>query len=261
VQNWGLEYLKSVALEDFTSDYAKAKVWLAAHRDQELGVAVQQAVEAATEALRQTSPSELTNRLAILGEHGELAGALVKASAASNFWAELEAQTARRDAQVVELALKVAAQMKAGEDWCRRVAVPRLANSEPPSVQRAAARALGRRGWSWAVEPLVGALTNGLSTASSDRRAVIWSAATALGEIGSATAVPAMIGVIAADNTYDTVYGVGYFGLHPLTGVKYDEAHKGAWWRQWWEQNRERYPAEVRELPIPAYLGDPSRKP
>ncbi len=253
VQTWGLEYLKSVALEDFTSDYAKAKAWLAAHRELELGMAVQQAVEAATESLRRGAPSELTNRLAILGEHGELAGALVKASATSNFWTEIEAQTAVKDTRTVELALKVAAQMKAGEDWCRRVVVPRLATSEPPPVQRAAARALGRAGWSWAVEPLLGTLTNALESATNDRRSVIWSAATALGEIGSATAVPPMIGVIAADNTYDTVYGVGYFGLNPLTGVKYDEAHKGAWWRQWWEQNRERYPAEVRSLPIPQY--------
>jgi len=29
------------------------------------------------------------------------------------------------------------------------------------------------------------------------------------------------------------------------------EAHNGAWWRQWWEKNKERYPAAVRAMQIP----------
>ena len=33
-----------------------------------------------------------------------------------------------------------------------------------------------------------------------------------------------MIGMIEADNSYDTVYGVGYFGLRRLTGVDYCKA-------------------------------------
>jgi hypothetical protein len=37
------------------------------------------------------------------------------------------------------------------------------------------------------------------------------------------------------------VYGVGYFGLTPLTGVQYHESHDGAWWRQWWEKNKTRF--------------------
>jgi predicted esterase len=60
-----------------------------------------------------------------------------------------------------------------------------------------------------------------------------------------------MIAVMDADNTYDTVYGIGWFGLHRITGVPYDDSHDGAWWRQWWEKNKERYPAAVREMKIP----------
>ena len=63
--------------------------------------------------------------------------------------------------------------------------------------------------------------------------------------------IPTMIAVIDADNTYDTVYGVGYFGLGRLTGVAYDESHDGAWWRQWWEKNKERYPEAARNLEVP----------
>ena len=60
-----------------------------------------------------------------------------------------------------------------------------------------------------------------------------------------------MIGVIDADNTYDTVYGVGSFGLGRLTGVKYDSSHNGAWWRKWWEENKSKYPQDVQAIEIP----------
>lgn len=63
--------------------------------------------------------------------------------------------------------------------------------------------------------------------------------------------IPYLVGVIDADNTNDTVYGVGYFGLGKLTGVKYDETHDGAWWRKWWEENKSKYSAEVQAIAIP----------
>ena len=66
------------------------------------------------------------------------------------------------------------------------------------------------------------------------RRSMLWSSAQALAEIGDPIVIPTMIAVIASDDTYDTVYGVGYFGLGKLTGVKYDEGHDGDWWRAWW---------------------------
>jgi hypothetical protein len=50
-----------------------------------------------------------------------------------------------------------------------------------------------------------------------------------------------MIQVIELDNTYGTIYGVGYYGLGRLTGVTYDQSHDGKWWRTWWEQNKSKY--------------------
>ena len=64
-------------------------------------------------------------------------------------------------------------------------------------------------------------------------------------------AVPILIGVIDADNSYGTVYGVGYFVLRPITGVEYSVFHDGAWWRRWWEANRRQFPDEVETIPIP----------
>jgi hypothetical protein len=72
-----------------------------------------------------------------------------------------------------------------------------------------------------------------------------------IGELKDPRAIPTLIGIIDADNTYDTVYGVGYFGLGRLTGVRYSKTHDGAWWRKWWDENKSRFPADVRDATIP----------
>ncbi|HEX4146522.1 MAG TPA: TIGR03067 domain-containing protein [Pirellulales bacterium] len=65
------------------------------------------------------------------------------------------------------------------------------------------------------------------------------------------TAIPLLIAVMDADNSHHTVYGLGHFALRELTGVEYSPFHDGAWWRRWWEANRQNYPEEVSTTPIP----------
>ncbi|MCH8152711.1 MAG: hypothetical protein IH830_10115 [Planctomycetes bacterium] len=72
-----------------------------------------------------------------------------------------------------------------------------------------------------------------------------------LGEFGNPRAIPTLIGIIDADNSYVTVYGIGWSALNPLTGVRYDASHHGPWWRKWWKANRERFPQDVQALAIP----------
>jgi hypothetical protein len=81
----------------------------------------------------------------------------------------------------------------------------------------------------------------------------VWDWATQVAEHNDPAAIPFLIGVIEADNTYDTVYGVGYFGLGKLTDVRYDSEHDGAWWRAWWNENKGQYAAEVQSLEIPDF--------
>jgi predicted esterase len=66
-------------------------------------------------------------------------------------------------------------------------------------------------------------------------------------------AIPLLIGIIALDNSYDTVYGIGYFALRHPTGVSYDETHDGDWWLDWWQQNKSSYSAEVQALEVPDF--------
>ena len=63
-------------------------------------------------------------------------------------------------------------------------------------------------------------------------------------------AVPLMIGAIESDNTLATIHGIGFFGLGAITGVPYDEKHDGRFWRGWWNENKSKYPAAVRDAPI-----------
>ncbi len=89
----------------------------------------------------------------------------------------------------------------------------------------------------------------------SDDHPNFWSASMALASAGDARAIPVLIGAIEADNSYETVYGVGYFGLGfdkigKLTKVQYSPFHDGAWWRRWWEANKLNFPEEVQQIAI-----------
>ena len=86
---------------------------------------------------------------------------------------------------------------------------------------------------------------------SGDGRDAYWQLAQTLGDAQYAFAIPAMIAMIDADNSYDTIYWVGYFGLSKITGVRYSPFHDGDWWRRWWAEHKADYPEAVRAIAIP----------
>ena len=82
---------------------------------------------------------------------------------------------------------------------------------------------------------------------SEDNTSLLWSPAMDLASVADPRSIPVLIGAIEADNSYSTVYGLGYYALgfdemRELTGVKYSPYHDGAWWRRWWEENKHRFP-------------------
>jgi len=106
-----------------------------------------------------------------------------------------------------------------------------------------AAQLLGNVKSAWAVEALLTGLRRmDLSSL------VTFSIGRGLAEAGDKRAIPYEIGAIVAHDAYSTVYGLGYFGLRPFTGVDYDEMHDGAWWLKWWDANKDGLPAGVRSL-------------
>lgn len=74
-----------------------------------------------------------------------------------------------------------------------------------------------------------------------------------LSERADPSVIPTMIGLIAANNGYDTIYDIGYFGLHELTGVSYSGIHDGGWWRDWWVEHRASFGDEFTKIDIPEF--------
>jgi hypothetical protein len=135
------------------------------------------------------------------------------------------------------------------EAFLRRNAAPllRAPDELPHEVATAVYTALAAQRSPWACDLLQDAM---LATAPT-HPASYFAVATALAKAGDPRAIPRMIGMIAADDSPETIYGIGWFGLTKLTGVPYDESHDGKWWLDWWEKNQDRLPAEVRGQPIP----------
>ncbi|MEM7201697.1 MAG: permease prefix domain 1-containing protein [Planctomycetota bacterium] len=135
------------------------------------------------------------------------------------------------------------------EDFLRRHAAPLLAapGDLSPAMQRAVYRTVGRSQSEWATQALKRAML--VTPVRGDDS--FYDIARELGARDDPSLIPTMIGMIEADDTYATIYGIGWFGLHKLTGVPFGESHNGKWWRDWWRKNRGSFPATVRDLTIP----------
>jgi erythromycin esterase len=260
VQKSAFHFLRGVAFQDFAEDFEAYKKWYESARGKPVIQVIEESVRRLVaeagrvegkeaQALAQYISREHTFRdVAESREAAKDAGFLqvLERWIASG----ADAKAAKGQISLASSALDIVAQLKIAEDDLRRVVVPLLAPSVPVDVRSNAATALQRKEFSWAVDLLLKVLTDSLSGDPGELRAMVMHASMALGHMDDPRAIPTMIAVIDADNTYDTVYFVGWFGLNPLTGVDYDESHDGAWWRKWWLKNRDRYPPAVREMEI-----------
>src|SRR5207237_10223632 len=104
------------------------------------------------------------------------------------------------DQDIVRGAASLIAALQPDEAYLRNNILPLMDLKNSAELRSAASRLLGQPGNKWAVDPLLEILRQ--SAKQKDHAA--WDAAQALGEIGDTRAIPTMIGVIAADNTYDT---------------------------------------------------------
>lgn len=104
-------------------------------------------------------------------------------------------------------------------------------------VARAYFELVGKPGFSWAIEPLIGQLRRSANGESG----LALGAASALAKIRDVRAVPQALAVLVDEANPQLDYAVGYYTLEPLTGVVYDASHDAAWWRQWWSENFPRF--------------------
>jgi erythromycin esterase len=260
VQKFALTYLRAVAFQDFSEDFPAYKAWYESARGKPVAEVINESVRRLV-AVAATVEGNEAQKLAEFVSREYTFRDLPQARQAARdagFLKVLERWIApggdhKATPDQIKLAgtaLSVLAQLKISDEDLRRVVVPLMAQSVPVDVRSHAVAALERKEFPWAVDLLLKALTDSLTGDAGELRAIVMPASMALARIDDPRVIPTMIAVIDADNTYDTVYFVGWFGLNPLTGVDYDESHNGAWWRKWWLKNRERYPAAVREMEI-----------
>lgn len=144
--------------------------------------------------------------------------------------------------------LRYLSELEPSEDYLRQEVLPLVQNHalEDPELVDHAAQLLGREGLDWAVDPLLDLM---LHAPGEDAR--YFTSARSLATIGDPRVIPTMIALIAADDTYASRYGIGYFGLTPLTGVPYDSTHDATYWQTWWQTHRSTLPDPVRGMTLP----------
>lgn len=262
-QAWAFQYLQVYSFENFAEDYGAYLKWAETWVDRPLSDAIEANAHAFLQELWKLSAEELEERLGGLridfrtgaGVGLDLSQVFRQGGALTLVEAWLQSPEIRaEDSEIRDAAFSWARTLASDETWLRAHILP-FVNDPHESVAGGALRVLGDPKNPWAVPDLLALLAHRVPEldASAETVGIESDAASALGEIGDPAAIPALIGMIAANPCYDTIYGIGYFGLGKLTGVSYDESHDGDWWIAWWELNKGRFPPEVSVLPIRTY--------
>jgi predicted esterase len=260
LQNWSFTYLKDIAFKDFATDFASYKAWYAKYNAMPLKqVVLENATRLVAEA-RQAPPEARGGILKVLSTANlkfkdlSVPGALELAT--DILGSDSAGQDEARAAQLL-------VQMTTPKEAFYRHTVVPAARSKSPAVVSSALVLLSEAPGKWVTDELLTLLKETAAKPGGIER-VGFNLGSALGDRKDPRAIPTVIGVIDAHNDYESVYGLGYFALYPLTGVSYDPSHNGAWWRKWWNDNRERLPAEIRDAEIPtikiAVKPDPNKE-
>ncbi len=251
VQSWAIIYLKQMTFRNFAVDVTSYEEWFRENQDRNVRDVYTQAMQQFVNRARQASGNARAQCAKLLAANARTLRDVPdvrRTAVEAGLLNILEDWCATQDAQLTQETLKALQYLNVGEEYLRRVVVPVLASSPNLELRATAAGVLGKKEHPWALA-LLGEELKKCVDGGRVRDASAF--ARALAECEDPKVIPLMIGVIDADNSYDTVYGVGYFGLSTLTGVRYDEDHHGPWWRKWWSANKNRFSKEVQDLPIP----------
>ena len=256
VQGRAFQYLGDIAFRDFGEDYEAYLAWAEGNRDRPLGEVMADSGRDFVARLGILTPEEAAAQLDHFGDaNWEMAAregvdlrAIVRDAgglASIEGWLGVGGEVAGE-------ALEWVQDLRPDEPWMRQHVLPMLEQAgEDVGVASRAAAAFARPGCEWAVEPLAELMLERGRRGDPQELDYALQIAQSLGQIGDARAIPSLIAMIDEDVNGNAVYDVGYYGLGRLTGVSYDETHDGAWWRDWWEKNQGRLPAEVQGMEIP----------
>jgi predicted esterase len=259
VQNWAISYLREVAFIDFANDFSAYEAWHAKHGDKPLAVVLEANCRRYVDELRALDVAARGRKLESTPPYhtfrdrpriAELARKLGMIDLLMECLTDPDAPTIS-----VRAASRALRHMPLGEEFLRTRILP-LTEDERYEVSYHALMLLGEKRATFAIDTLLEQMRHALGDPRAESR--LSTLANALAKIGDPRVIPDLIAIIAADNSHDTIYGVGYHGLGAMTRVQYDESHDGAWWQQWWKKNRLRFPEEVARREIPTLTVDAS---
>lgn len=256
MQTWSFQYLKEIAFQDFNTDYKSYKPWFEKYGNKPLPQVVGDNLRTLCIEAKALTSKDRSRRLGFL--HGTWTNLDIPAVPEA---LDLVKQIVANPNPSQEETGAIPTLLKAGhadESFLTLVIKPAL-NSKVNGVRTAAITALGDAKPSWAGAELIRlmftdvARPGGIESSS-------FTIGQALGSLGDRRVIPSVIAAIDAHNSYYSVYGLGYFALTPLTAVPYDDEHDGTWWRQWWNDNRERF-GDVGKQDIPKIERSPDYQP
>lgn len=249
MQNWSFAYLKDIAFIDFTEDYKAYAPWFAKYGNGKLDEVRSDNFKRfmASVAASSGEERELYYRklsLPMLGRKPLRSPDALKVVKEIYMSPNPSQEAARAAGELLRIG-------QPDEAFLRTVVLPGL-NSKSLELRYATARALATVKGDWVDDALVALLKASVEKPGGLKENGFM-IGDAFGERKDPKHIPLLIGAIAADNGYDSVYGIGYFGLSKITGVSYDKTHDGQWWINWWANNKDRFPENVRNLAIPKF--------
>lgn len=259
-QQFAFSLLKPIAFKEFANDFSAYKAWYQANHNRPVEDVISSSLLAWVVRLKSDTPEVQSEAMALARDVSSALRTPAIRHAATNAglpqiaagWLKPGAPRERVDAAVALLRA-----LKPDEKFIRKHILPAAINAEDSSLSVRVMPLLEDQ--PWAFDIVLQQLRDRFE-AGDARSTDLWPLAQVLAAMGNPRAIPLMIGIIEANNQYETVYGIGHFGLGKLTGVRYDKSHDGAWWRAWWERNKERFPEDVQAMEIPK-VNAPAAKP
>lgn len=262
VQEWAHNYLSDIAFRDFAGEPALYPTWLASVKGKPLEEVISADARRAVTVLIPLEGDALTpalrplhKSLSTLRDYDPARLSVMEAGflPLAEDWLT---DPATPD-PAAEMSLELLGRLQPQEPYMRRVVLPVALEGPSTARQAAAVAALADPACAWAVDALLELATACLTDREKFDHLLLVVSGT-LGRIGDPRAIPILIAIVAADNTERTISGIGGGALARLTGEKYEAAHDGAWWNQWWKVNGGRYPkaGELPDLKVTFARGD-----
>lgn len=151
-----------------------------------------------------------------------------------------------------QMAFQIVQSLQPDEAFIKQTLAPLTARAIPPSIRRSAATMMGTVNSAWAADRLLDVLKDDLSDTE---RMILLSMVASRGQ--NLYLIPNLIGLLEAESWPATSQRIRYL-LTVLTKTPPAPEQDAAWWRNWWSQNKTRYPPDLQAVAIPKLPKRPS---